>query len=252
MTKPCFSSDTRLAGEVRPSPCHDDRDGQAVDILLLHYTGMPTAEDALGRLTDPSSRVSCHYLVDEDGRIVQMVREADRAWHAGLSVWADDTDINARSIGIEIVNPGHEHGYRPFPDAQIEAVIALGLEIVERHGIAAERVLAHSDVAPRRKEDPGELFPWHRLAAAGLGHWVEPAETDEPFSFFTGDEGEPVEELQALFALYGYGLEISGRFDAGTVAVVTAFQRHFRPVRVDGVADRATLETLKKLLAALP
>jgi N-acetylmuramoyl-L-alanine amidase len=249
-----FSPDCSLVRTVRPSPCHDDRPADGgIDILLLHYTGMQTAEDALARLSEEASRVSCHYLVDEDGTIIQMVPESRRAWHAGLSVWADDTDINARSIGIEIVNPGHEFGYRPFPDAQIAAVISLGRDICGRHGIPAERVLAHSDVAPRRKQDPGELFPWGRLAEAGIGHWVAPVElSDEPFTFFAGDEGEPVEELQSLLSLYGYGIEISGRYDPGTTAVVTAFQRHFRPARIDGLADRSTMETLKGLLAALP
>lgn len=249
-----FPPDCRLAATVRPSPCHDERptDG-AIDILLLHYTGMQTAEDALVRLSEEASRVSCHYVVDEDGTIIQMVPEARRAWHAGLSVWTDETDINARSIGIEIVNPGHEFGYRPFPDAQIAAVVALGRDICDRNAIPAERVLAHSDVAPRRKQDPGELFPWDRLAQAGLGHWVTPTQPDTaPFDFFEGDQGEPVEELQSLLALYGYGIEISGSYDAGTKAVVTAFQRHFRPVRVDGIADPSTVATLRALLAALP
>ena len=152
----------------RPSPNHDERAaGKPVDILLLHYTGMRSAEGALKWLTDPASKVSSHYFVDEDGRAVALVDEDRRAWHAGKSFWAGETDINSRSIGIEIANPGHEFGYRPFPEAQIEAVIALCRDILARHPIPPERVLAHSDVAPARKQDPGEFFPWARLAAAG-------------------------------------------------------------------------------------
>ncbi len=154
--------------EQRPSPNHDERAaGKPVDILLLHYTGMRSAEGALKWLTDPASRVSSHYFVDEDGRVAAMVAEGRRAWHAGKSFWAGETDINSRSIGIEIANPGHEFGYRPFPGAQTEAVIALCRDILARHPIPPERVLAHSDVAPLRKHDPGELFPWARLAVGG-------------------------------------------------------------------------------------
>jgi N-acetylmuramoyl-L-alanine amidase len=146
---------------VIPSPNHDERK-LGVDLLLLHYTGMKTAADARARLIDPAAKVSSHYLVDEDGGIAQLVPEARRAWHAGLSSWKSVTDINSCSVGIEIVNPGHEFGYRDFPEAQIEAVIALCRDIVARHSIPARRVLAHSDVAPARKEDPGERFPCER------------------------------------------------------------------------------------------
>ncbi len=247
------AADTSLPHETLPSPCHDARaDGAGIDILLLHYTGMASAEAALARLTDAASRVSCHYLVHEDGRIVQMVAEDRRAWHAGLGVWEDETDINSRSVGIEVVNPGHDCGYRPFPAAQVEAVIALSADICRRRGIFAERVLAHSDIAPRRKQDPGELFPWRRLAAAGIGHWVEPAPISGGRFLAEGDEGEPVEALQSMLALYGYGVEITGRYDPATHATVAAFQRHFRPERVDGVADASTVTTLRDLLASLP
>jgi N-acetylmuramoyl-L-alanine amidase len=249
-----FPADSALVADVHPSPSHDERSGDVeLDILLLHYTGMISADAALERLCAPDSRVSCHYLVHEDGRVVQMVAEARRAWHAGLSNWEGETDTNSRSVGIEIVNPGHEHGYRPFPDAQIEAVIALGLDICARHGIARQRVLAHSDVAPRRKEDPGELFPWDRLHAAGLGHWQKPAPlTTTGDTLQPGDDGEVVETVQSLFAIYGYGVEISGVVDAGTVAAATAFQRHFRQEKVDGVIDPSTIATLRRLLKALP
>ncbi|WP_222875079.1 N-acetylmuramoyl-L-alanine amidase [Terrihabitans soli] len=250
-----FSPDSPHVTAVAPSPNHDARtEDEPVDILLLHYTGMVSADEAVERLCDPASKVSCHYLVHEDGRIVQMVPEEKRAWHAGLSVWEGETDINARSIGIEIANPGHEHGYRDFPEAQIDAVIRLGVDICERHSIPRQRVLAHSDVAPRRKDDPGEKFPWEKLAAAKLGHWQKPAPltTTGEDSFFEGDTGEPVEEIQSLFSIYGYGLEITGTYDAQTKAVVTAFQRHFRQEKVDGVVDPSTIATLRRLLKALP
>jgi len=247
-----FAPDSPFVSAVLPSPNHDERQ-EEIDILLLHYTGMATAEEAIARLRDPASKVSCHYLIHEDGRIVQMVPEARRAWHAGLSNWEGETDINARSVGIEIHNPGHEHGYRDFPDAQIEAVIRLGLDICQRHAIPRNRVLAHSDVAPRRKEDPGEKFPWDRLYAAKLGHWQKPAPlTTQGDTFFEGDEGEPVEEIQSLFSIYGYGIEITGVFDAQTKAVATAFQRHFRQEKVDGIVDPSTIATLRRLLKALP
>lgn len=250
-----FAPDSPHVTAVTPSPNHDARaEDIAIDILLLHYTGMPDAEEAVARLCDPASKVSCHYLVHEDGRIVQMVPEDRRAWHAGLSVWEDETDINSHSIGIEIHNPGHEHGYSDFPDAQIDAVIRLGLDICERRGIPRHRVLGHSDVAPRRKDDPGEKFPWDRLAAHKLGHWQKPAPltTEGDDAFIEGDAGEPVEEIQSLFSIYGYGIEISGTFDAQTKAVVAAFQRHFRPEKVDGVVDPSTIATLRRLLKALP
>jgi N-acetylmuramoyl-L-alanine amidase len=248
-----FSPDSPLVGAVQPSPNREPRrEGRAVDLLVLHYTGMPVTADALARLRDPASKVSCHYLIAEDGGIVQLVPEAERAWHAGLSVWEDETDTNSRSIGIEIANPGHDHGYRDFPEPQVAAVIALGQDIARRHRLRAEHVLAHSDVAPVRKRDPGEKFPWARLAAAGVGHFVPPDEPHAGPALHLGDEGNAVEELQSLLALYGYGIEIDGTYNAVTAAVVTAFQRHFRPARFDGVADRGTVSTLRKLLATLP
>jgi N-acetylmuramoyl-L-alanine amidase len=247
-----LEADSALVDETRQAPNHDERrDGRAPDILLLHYTGMVSAEAALERLAAAESGVSCHYVVDEDGRIVQMVAEGRRAWHAGVSSWEGETDVNSRSVGVEIVNPGHEFGYRDFPDAQVGAVIALCRDICARRDVQPERVLAHSDVAPRRKQDPGERFPWARLAAGGVGHWTPPTPIDAGRGLAEGDEGEPVEHLQTLLSLYGYGLEIDGRFDAATAAVVRAFQRHFRPAQVDGVADFSTCDTLRNLLAAL-
>jgi N-acetylmuramoyl-L-alanine amidase len=239
--------------EHSPSPNHGERaPGKPVDTIVLHYTGMPSAERALRWLRDPESGVSSHYFVFEDGRIAQLVDEDRRAWHAGKSFWAGETDINSRSIGIEIANPGHEFGYVPFPDAQIAAVIDLCRDILTRHAIPPERILAHSDIAPLRKEDPGELFPWDRLHAVGIGHWVPPVEplVDGP-ALQVGDAGEAVAGLKARLAAYGYGIAAGMAFDVDTAAVVTAFQRHFRQARVDGVADFSTIATLDRLLAAL-
>ena len=242
-----FKADSKLVARVVPSPNHDARSSR-IDILLLHYTGMQTAEEAVARLTDKEASVSCHYFVYEDGRIDQLVPEARRAWHAGASSWKGATDINARSIGIEIANPGHEFGYRDFPDAQIEALIKLCRDIIARHPIRRERVLAHSDVAPARKKDPGERFPWDRLAAAGIGLWVEPTPIDGGRTFSANDKGPDVEALQKQLARFGYDLKISRVYDDDTRTVVTAFQRHFRPARVDGLADPSTVDTLRRLL----
>ncbi|MEE7489450.1 N-acetylmuramoyl-L-alanine amidase [Methylobacterium oryzae] len=244
--------DSSLVRRVAPSPNHGARRSGPLDMLILHYTGMDSGAAALARLRDPLSEVSAHYLVFEDGGIVQMVPEARRAWHAGAGAWKGETDVNSRSIGIEIVHPGHAGGLPPYPEAQVEAVIALARDILGRWPIPPERVLAHSDVAPERKEDPGEIFPWDRLAAGGVGHHLPPARLQDGRFFARGDAGQPVEALQAMFALYGYDLPVTGMFDARTQAVVTAFQRHFRPARVDGVADASTITTLRDLIAALP
>ncbi|MEJ8571863.1 N-acetylmuramoyl-L-alanine amidase [Microbaculum marinum] len=241
-----------VSSEIRESPNHDSRNGAPVDILLLHYTGMTSAEAALDRLCDPTAKVSCHWFVHVDGRVVRLVPESERAWHAGVSSWAGEIDINARSVGIEIDNPGHEFGYRPFPDAQVEAVAGLCREILARHPIPSGRVLAHSDVAPARKQDPGELFPWARLASDGIGHWVEPERLTSGRRLEPGAAGPDVADLQGRLASYGYGITPDGVYDAATVAVVTAFQRHFRPARVDGIADVSTRRTLDRLLRALP
>lgn len=241
------------SAEIRPSPNHGERrDGKRPDMILLHYTGMPTAEGALEWLTVPESDVSCHYLVFEDGRIVQLVPEARRAWHAGRSVWKGESDINSCSIGIEIANPGHSGGLPDFPEAQIDVVTALCMDILDRHAIPPERVLAHSDVAPVRKVDPGEKFPWQRLAGEGVGHYVEPAPISGGRFFQHGDSGPPVEALQAMLALYGYNTPVSGEFCERTKGDVAAFQRHFRRELVDGIADFSTIDTLHRLLKTLP
>ncbi|MQB42571.1 N-acetylmuramoyl-L-alanine amidase [Rhizobium sp. ICMP 5592] len=238
---------------VQPSPNHGEREGgRKPDIILLHYTGMGTAEGALDWLCRAESQVSSHYFVFEDGRVIQLVPEERRAWHAGKSLWRGEADINSASIGIEIANAGHPGGLPDFPDAQVEAVIELCRDCGQRWAIAPERVLGHSDVAPVRKVDPGEKFPWARLAAAGVGHWVEPAPITGGRFFQKGDVGQPIEALQSMLSLYGYGTEITGEFSSKLEGDVQAFQRHFRPERVDGIADFSTIDTLHRLLSSLP
>lgn len=246
--------DSKLVARLHPSPNIDERRRDLVPMLLiLHYTGLPTLERSIEVLADPRCKVSCHYVVAEDGRIVQMVAEADRAWQAGVSHWAGETDINSASIGIEIQNPGHSGGYPDFPPAQMIAVRDLCLDISSRHPILPAGVLAHSDVAPARKIDPGEKFDWRWLAAAGVGHWVEPdPPSDTGLRLALGDHGQAVRAMQQRLAEYGYGIEASGAFDTASAFVVTAFQRHFRPARVDGNWDDSCATALERLIAALP
>jgi N-acetylmuramoyl-L-alanine amidase len=221
-----------------PSPNFDARPAaMPVDILLLHYTGMQTAAAAIERLCDPEAKVSAHYTVDEDGTVYAHVPEESRAWHAGVSYWAGARDINARSIGIEIVNPGHEFGYRAFPDRQIEAVIALALGIFARHPIPPERVLGHSDVAPARKTDPGELFPWGALSLEGIGLWPQTRKPKLPVPFADG--------LRA----FGYGLRPD--VDVTPETAIVAFQRHWRPRCIDGLPDAECEAILAALLTAI-
>ena len=244
-------TDTGLPARLRPSPNHNERQGE-VRLLVLHYTGMASGGAAVRRLCDPAAEVSAHYVVEEDGGILQLVPESRRAWHAGKSFWKGERDINSSSIGIEMVNPGHEHGYRPYPEAQVAAVIDLSADICARHGIPATGVLAHSDIAPERKEDPGELFPWDRLAAAGVGLHVAAEPVSGGRFFQEGDTGQPVEALQSMLALYGFEMPISGTFDARTRLAVAAFQRRHRRARVDGIADMSTLTTLHRFLQEVP
>jgi len=210
----------------RPSPNFDARPaGRPIDMVVIHYTGMRSAKAAVARLCDPEAGVSAHYVIDEDGSVIRLVGEAKRAWHAGQAWWRGEADINARSIGVELVNPGHEFGYRAFPEAQMSALEGLAHAILGRHPIAARNVVGHADVAPRRKRDPGELFDWQRLAAAGVGLWpvaAAPATAD-------------LEALRAMLAEVGYETK-------DLTATLTAFQRRFRPVCVDGVADAETAE----------
>ena len=219
-----------------PSPNFDDRD-QPVSICVLHYTGMADAASAIARLRDPEARVSCHYLVAEDGRILRMVLEEKRAWHAGASYWRGITDVNSASIGIEIVNPGHDLGYRSFPDEQIDALIMLLADIKDRHGITRGNVVGHSDVAPRRKKDPGELFPWARLAKHRLAlprptrNLLDPNWTDAGF----------------LLALERFGYEVTD-----PLAATVAFQRRYRPELIDGEIDGECRALLLALLLPKP
>tara|TARA_B100000676_G_scaffold235202_1_gene234875 strand:- start:124 stop:816 length:693 start_codon:yes stop_codon:yes gene_type:complete len=206
----------------RPSPNFDAREtGVPVDMLVMHYTGMPSGEEALSRLTDAEYQVSAHYMIEEDGRVFALVDEADRAWHAGVSYWRGHRNINARSIGIELVNPGHEFGYRGFPEVQMQALKALALDILSRHSIPHRNVVGHSDIAPTRKDDPGELFDWRGLAAQGIGLWPERA-----------DQG-PENVMDAL-SVIGYDTVDYAR-------TLAAFQRHFRQYEVHGHADSDTL-----------
>jgi len=221
-----------------PSPNHDARGGQAVDMLVLHYTGMRTGDEALRRLCDPNAKVSAHYMIEEDGRIFRLVTEDRRAWHAGVACWAGRRDINARSIGIELVNPGHEFGYRDFTARQMDSLVILCTDILARHAIAPERVLGHSDVAPARKQDPGERFDWAALARAGIGLW--PGE----LSLAAGAPSKPA-FLEQL-ALFGYATD-----DAPPQEVIAAFQRHFRPSAVTGQADAECAGRLAALLRHL-
>ena len=243
--------DSPLVGLFRASPNHGERrDGRRADWIVLHYTGMPTGEEALARLCDPAAEVSCHYMVWEDGRIFQLVPERRRAWHAGASRWRGEPDMNSSSIGIEIVNPGHVDGATtPFPAAQIDAVAALCRDICARNAIAPNHVLAHSDIAPGRKIDPGEAFPWERLAELGVGYFPRALKPFICDPSREGDHGERVAELQTDLARYGYDIVADGDFGPRTCQVVAAFQRRFRRARVDGVADVETVALLRALIA---
>jgi N-acetylmuramoyl-L-alanine amidase len=216
-----------------PSPNHDERPaGTPIDTLVLHYTGMPTGAAALARLRDPAARVSAHYLVEEDGAVFALVPEDRRAWHAGVSHWRGADGLNGRSIGIEIVNPGHEWGYRDFPALQMAAVCDLCLEVLARHPIPARNVVAHSDIAPDRKQDPGELFDWEGLAANGVGLWTKAVMPPPPPAAAPG-----------LLGAIGY------RTDLPLAVLLAAFQRRWRPAQVDGAADAGTLARLAAVAA---
>ena len=218
------------------SPNHDERPaGAVIDMLVLHYTGMKTADEALARLCDPQAKVSAHYTIGRDGRVFAHVAEDRRAWHAGVSYWAGETNVNARSVGIELVNPGHEFGYVPFTQSQIAALIDLSRGILARHPIPPHRVVGHSDVAPARKTDPGELFPWQHLAEFGIGVWPQ------------SSHGSLREPVAAALSRYGYG--VHPHTDVPLEAVVTAFQRHFRPSDVSGKWDGECDSALAALLA---
>jgi N-acetylmuramoyl-L-alanine amidase len=220
----------------KPSPNFDSRDGQPVDMLVLHYTGMKSAANALDRLCDPTAKVSAHYVIDEEGKIYQLVAEENRAWHAGLSYWRARTNINQRSIGIELVNPGHEYGYRPFPEAQMVSLAELCKDIVSRHDIPARNIVGHSDIAPERKEDPGELFDWEWLAENGVGLWPMQADGLR----MTVDEEYPSSVIRHLSA-FGYDT-------TNLEKTILAFQRHWRPKLLSGKWDRECALILNSLL----
>jgi N-acetylmuramoyl-L-alanine amidase len=241
--------DTLVSCGWRDAANSDGRaEGARIELLVLHYTGMQSEDGALDWLCRAESRVSCHYFVFSDGRIVQSVPEARRAWHAGISTWRGLTDLNSRSIGIEIANPGHEFGYVAFPRRQVDAVIALSRDIISRNRIEARDVVAHSDIAPTRKQDPGEKFPWRRLARHGIGRFMSPSRATRGITLQPGDRGDAVRSLQRDLAAIGFGIDETGEYDALTSAVVTAFQRHWRPSKVDGSADPSTRKTIEQLL----
>lgn len=265
-----LSADSRYAKPF-PSPNHGERNnGLRPEMVILHYTGMPDAKSALKWLCTPESSVSCHYLVYESGKALQLVPESRRAWHAGAGSWRGKDDINSRSIGIEVVNAGHD-GMRidpgdprkplrdatgettlpTFPKRQITSVIRLVDDICTRWDIPRQNVLAHSDIAPRRKRDPGEAFPWDRLAAEGLGLWTTPAPIRSGHFWQQGDAGPPVKALQQMLAMLGFAVAQTGVYDEDTMFAVTAFQRHWRPEKVDGVADHSTITTLRDVIRAM-
>jgi len=216
----------------RASPnCEARPEDITVDTLVLHYTGMQTAEDALDRMCDPASKVSAHYMIDEDGTIYRLVPETKRAWHAGVAKWRGENNLNDRSIGIELVNPGHEWGYRDFPPRQIHALIDLCREIMTRHDIPAQNVVGHSDIAPTRKDDPGEKFPWPLLAKIGIGL-----------------KAEPKAAPHWGMAWVKPALETVGYDTANIHAAITAFQRHYRPDLISGLPDKATADLLCGIL----
>jgi N-acetylmuramoyl-L-alanine amidase len=226
------------------SPNFDTRD-PAVKLayIILHYTGMRSGAEALARLTDPTAKVSSHYLIEEDGRIFPLVDESRRAWHAGQSLWRGTTDMNSASIGIELVNPGHQYGYRPFPAAQIATLKTLVREIIARRKLnPLTCLLGHADIAPQRKEDPGELFPWRDLAAAGLGHWPQPTEAD--YGHAEDDE------VQRLLRAIGYDCPMTGAYDRATRAALLAFQRHYHPENLTGTPEAETVARLRALSRA--
>jgi N-acetylmuramoyl-L-alanine amidase len=247
-------ADSRFVHALHPSPNIGPRNRDLrPTILIMHYTGMASAAKAIDWLARLESHVSCHYVIDVDGCVTQMVAESMRAWHAGVSFWQGETDINSASIGIEIQNPGHDDGYHPFPRVQMRAVRDLSRDIIARNSIVPERVLAHSDIAPARKIDPGEQFDWPWLAKAGIGHWVPPvpANPNDPGADL-GPHTAATQLMQTLLLQYGYDLGTSTAFDQSLQINVKAFQRHFRPERVDGRIDWSTVQTLQNLIGALP
>jgi len=236
------------------SPNFNDRK-LPVSMLILHYTGMENGETAKARLCDPAAEVSAHWLVHEDGMADRLVDEDKRAWHAGRGSWNGITDVNSASIGIEIVNGGHnvplaDGSLPPYPDAQILAVIKLAKDIIERHDIQPRNIVGHSDIAPERKEDPGEHFPWQGLAAAGVGIWPGDLPEDDRILFEAGDRDRGISIIQRGLADLGYGASVTGCLDEPTQAIIRAVQRRYRPAKIDGIIDMQVMEVLKRLSAA--
>ncbi|MCH2038995.1 MAG: N-acetylmuramoyl-L-alanine amidase [Rickettsiales bacterium] len=235
-----------------PSPNFNQRpEGCQIEMLILHYTGMRTMQDALSRMCDPEAEVSAHYMIDEDGTIYRLVADADRAWHAGLSYWRGRERLNDVSIGIEIVNPGHEFGYRPFPSAQMDAVLSLSQSLMKQHHIDPFNVIGHSDIAPERKQDPGELFNWKLLSEHQIGVWSD-QEGDTKATASPGDEGKLVFDIQQKLSHYGYLIKNDGIFGMKTKQVITAFQRHFYPEHVDGNWNMVCSNRLDDLINQRP
>jgi N-acetylmuramoyl-L-alanine amidase len=225
-----------------------------VSMLILHYTGMESGEVARERLCDTEAEVSAHWLVHEDGKAENLVDEDKRAWHAGRGSWNGITDVNSASVGVEIVNGGHnvllkDGALPPYPDVQILAVIKLAKEILSRHAIEPRDIIGHSDIAPERKEDPGEHFPWASLAAAGVGIWPGELPEDDRVLFEAGDRDRGISIIQRGLADLGYGASVTGCLDAPTQAIIRAVQRRYRPERIDGIIDMQVMEILKRLRA---
>ncbi len=229
-----------------PSPNHDART-LPISLLVLHYTGMKSGEAALAHMCDPASKVSAHYMAQENGQIFKLVEEDRRAWHAGVSSWDGEANINSASIGIEIVNGGHDYGLPDYPDAQIKAVIRLCRNIMERNTISDFGVLAHSDIAPERKQDPGEKFPWARLADEGVGIWPQVKSKNQRPLFKRNDNAKGIAILQTALAYLGYNIQANAKMDTHTRSVIRAFQRRYRAEKTDGVLDVQTLEILTLL-----
>lgn len=236
----------------RPSPNYEARPvSTVIDTIIIHYTGMRSADDALQRLCDPVAKVSAHYVIDEEGCVYQLVEDSQRAWHAGLSYWRGKEQLNDMSIGIELVNPGHEFGYRPFPNAQIKSLIALCTQLIARHPIKQHHIIGHSDIAPKRKEDPGEFFNWQHLAEHGIGIWHGislPPQKPKPL-IQKGDSNERVSTMQTQLAKYGYQIPQHGIFDDDTAATVIAFKRRFYPSNLEASWDSVAENMLQNLLA---
>lgn len=231
-----------LSPNVNPRP-----EGAAIDLVILHYTGMEDGPSAIKRLRDPEARVSCHYVVEEDGRVFRLAEERMRAWHAGVSFWAGITDVNSRSIGIEIVNGGHDFGLPDYPPAQIAALIDLLSDILDRRKLHPVRVIGHSDVAPARKDDPGEKFPWTQLHAAGVAIAPKIEEQSRHSIYAPGVEDAGVAGVQQALASIGYGVTVTGVLDDATQCVVRAFQRRFRQDCIDGALDLQTLALIAEV-----